>query len=82
MAQLKLLLQNKYLLKFRKIMQFLKSNFLPILGLCVLLVFIALSYFHGALFLENLLSCGLLLGIIFLLKIGENQSKNRRNSGL
>lgn len=58
----------------------MKSNVLPFLGLLILTVFILLSYLNNSIFLENLIACSVILGIVFLLKIGESQTSKKRNS--
>lgn len=56
-------------------MKYNKSKVVSLIGLSILLFFIALSYFNDQLFFEKLIICSAILGIIFLVKIiGENSS--------
>lgn len=68
-------------------MQLSKSMLLPILGLVLLGVFNVLSYLYGAIFLDRILICSLILLFVFIAKVREhgqettvssaNQSTNR-----
>ena len=64
-------------------MQFSKSTVLPMLGMLVLALFIWLSYTHGAIFLDRILICSLIVSVIAIAKIRENTSKSvsNRNQG-
>ncbi len=64
-------------------MKSFKTKFLPIAGMLILIVFLGLSYKYGNLFMEKLMVCSVVLGVIFLIRTNENlsQSKNK-SSGL
>ena len=61
-------------------MKSLKSTFLPLLGLTVLLFFIAMSYLHNSLFLDKIIVCSFILGIIFLAKMRSEINKSYSNT--
>jgi len=61
-------------------MKFLKSTFLPFLGLTVLLFFIAMSYFHSSLFLDKLIVCSFILGMVFFAKIRSESNNSYSNT--
>jgi hypothetical protein len=63
-------------------MQLSKQTISSILGLIGLVFFIALAYFNNNLFLDKLVVCSFILGLIFLIKMrGEVHNSNRnRNS--
>ena len=63
-------------------MQILKSTVLPIFGLVVLLVFIAMSYFNNHIFLDKIVICSLILGMVFFVKTrGTNESGSSNSEG-
>jgi hypothetical protein len=66
-------------------MQIPKKAILPILGLLILIGFCALSYYHEQIFLDKILLCGFILGMILFVKIrGEfnNPGHPHHNSEL
>ena len=46
-----------------------KSIVLPMLGMAVMLFFVALSYFNNYIFLDKLLICSFILTIVFIAKM-------------
>ena len=48
-----------------------KKQLLPILGMCLLILLIGISYLNNNLFMEKLIPCGIVLGLIFLIRITE-----------
>lgn len=68
-------------------MKHLKKIILPILSLIFLIIFIALAYNIDYVFLDKIIICSLILGIIFLIKIINernisNLNTNSNNSDL
>ena len=62
-------------------MQFSKSKVLPFLGLIVLAVFIAMSYFNNQIFLNEILVCSAIFGMVFFVKMrGEGTSSQSSSS--
>lgn len=61
-------------------MNFLKNNFLPVLGMLVLLVSLGLSYTLGNLFFDKLMTCSIILSIIFLLRIDAKPEDKKDNN--
>lgn len=59
-------------------MKFSKSKILPFIGLLVTVFFITMSYFNNHIFLDKIILCSLILGMVFFVKMkGEivvNQS--------
>jgi hypothetical protein len=63
-------------------MNFLKYNFLPVLGILVLFIFLGLSYATGNLLFNKLVICSFIFSIIFLLRIDvkyENMEDKNTN---
>lgn len=66
--------------KSRQDIPFLKSKILPVLFGMVLLFLIALSYFNNRIFLDKIVLCGLIIGMLFFIKIaGNNYEVNPNN---
>lgn len=61
-------------------MKFSKSTALPIIGMFVLGLFILLSYLNGAMFLDRILVCSLILSVIFINKLRENYHASTSNN--
>lgn len=61
-------------------MQFSKSTLLPILGLLVFIFFIALSYFNNHIFLDKILLCSVIGGMIFFTKMRGERANSGTNS--
>jgi hypothetical protein len=61
-------------------MQFSKSTLLSVLGLMVMLIFIAMAYFNDHIFLNKILVSGFILGLIFIFKILDGHSRIDQNS--
>lgn len=64
-------------------MKFSKSKILPVIGLLVLAFFIAVSYFNNHIFLNEIMICSLILGMVFFIKMkGESNQyvSNDNNS--
>lgn len=61
-------------------MQFSKSTFLPILGLIVLIFFITMSYLNNHIFLDKIILCSSILGLVFFAKIRGESFKSSKNS--
>lgn len=61
-------------------MQFTKSTILSFLGLMIMVFFIALSYYNGQIFLNKILLSSFILGLIFVFKILDEQSRTDQNS--
>ncbi len=54
-------------------MKFTKSKILPVTGLIVLAFFMAMSYFNNHIFLDKIMICSFILGLVFFAKIkGES----------
>ncbi|WP_149277335.1 hypothetical protein [Pareuzebyella sediminis] len=60
-------------------MQLNKSLALPILGMAVLIIFNLWSYLHEAIFLDRLLICTLILGLIFISKVLKSSHQPMRS---
>lgn len=60
-------------------MKFSKATTLPILGMLILGIFILLSYLNGAIFLDRILICSLILSVIFINKIRESYHASASN---
>lgn len=62
-------------------MELSKSKVLPFLGLIVLAVFIAMSYFNNQIFLNEILVCSAIFGMVFFVKMrGEVTSSQSSSS--
>lgn len=61
-------------------MQVLKSTILPILGLVVLVLFIAMSYFNNNIFMDKIILCSAILGMIFFVKMKSEDKVNITNN--
>jgi len=61
-------------------MEFSKSKILPVAGMIVLLIFIAMSYFNNHIFLDKIIICSLILGMIFFVKIIGEGNGNQPNA--
>lgn len=58
-------------------MKFSRSQVLPFLGSIVLTFFIAISYFNNQIFLDKILLCSVILGMIYFYKMrGESSNLN------
>ncbi len=58
-------------------MQFTKTTVSAILGLLVLLFFIAITYYTNPIFLDKIVLCSFILGMVFFVKLlGEGNSYN------
>jgi hypothetical protein len=55
-------------------MELSKSTLLPIMGMVVLALFIAISYIQESVFLNQILICSFILSIVFIGKIREDLS--------
>lgn len=62
-------------------MQFSKSTFLPIIGLMILILFIVMAYLNNHLFLDKLVLCSFILGLVFFAKIRGESNENQSNLG-
>jgi hypothetical protein len=61
-------------------MQFSKSTILPILGLIILLFFIGMAYLNNPIFLDELLVCSFILGLVFFTKMRGDTNETSSNS--
>ena len=61
-------------------MQLSKSKILPYTGILTLIIFLAMSYFNGSIFIDRLLVCGLILLVVFLLRIASTPKQSASNS--
>jgi hypothetical protein len=61
-------------------MEFSKSTFLPVLGLIVLLFFIGMAYLNNHIFLDKLVLCSFILGLVFFTKMRGESNGTRSNS--
>jgi len=61
-------------------MKLTRNHLLPVLGMIVLLVFIVLSYTSYEFLSAKLLTCGLILSIIFLLRIKETSEEMKEGN--
>lgn len=60
-------------------MQQIKSTILTSLGIIALIFFMAMSYIHNALFLDRIIVCSIILGIVFFAKM-RNENKGYSNT--
>ena len=58
--------------KLNQNMQSLKSKIVPVLGGAVLLFFMAMSYFNNGIFLDKIVLCSVIIGMLFLTKTIAN----------
>ncbi|MFH6767101.1 hypothetical protein V8G56_00015 [Gaetbulibacter aquiaggeris] len=61
-------------------MQFSKSTFLPILGLVVLIFFVGMAYLNNHIFLDKLVLCSFILGLVFFTKMRGESNETKSNS--
>jgi hypothetical protein len=61
-------------------MQFSKSTLLSVMGLLVMLFFIAMSYYNNQMFLDKILVSSFILGMVFFFKILDERNSVDRNS--
>lgn len=61
-------------------MQFSKSTRLPLAGFVVFIFFITLSYFNNHMFLDKIILCGLIVGMIFFVKLRGETANSEANS--
>ncbi len=61
-------------------MQFSKSTFLSILGLMTLIFFIAMAYLNNHVFLDKIILCSSILGLVLFSKIRGEHNGNQSNS--
>lgn len=61
-------------------MQFSKSTFLSILGLMILIFFIAMAYLNNHIFLDKIILCSSILGLVLFAKIRGENNGNESNS--
>ena len=70
--------------KSKQQMPFSKTKILQVVGLVVLLIFIAISYFSNSFFLDKIILCSLIIGMVFFAKtLGEsngNEPKSDRRT--
>ena len=65
-------------------MKITKSKILPVTGLAVLAFFVGMSYFNNHIFLDKLVICSFILGMVFFAKMKGEASiieTRRDNSG-
>lgn len=63
-------------------MQFSKSTILAVLGLFIFLFLILTSYYNDQIFLDKILLCSFIIGMVFLVKMvgeGNNAERNPDN---
>ena len=60
-------------------MHSLKSSVVLFIGLTVLLFFIGLSYFNNSIFLDKILVCAFILGLLFFTKTKEESGNKNSN---
>lgn len=60
-------------------MQFSKSTFLSILGLMILIFFIAMAYLNNHIFLDKIILCSSILGLVLFAKIRGENNGNESN---
>ncbi len=56
-------------------MKFTKSKILPVIGLLVLVFFMAMSYVNDSIFLDKIVICSFILGMVFFAKMRAESSK-------
>lgn len=56
-------------------MKFTKTKILPIIGLLVLVFFMGMSYVNDYIFLDKIVICSFILGMVFLIKMRAESSK-------
>jgi hypothetical protein len=79
MVLLKLVFQNNISLKLKN-MQVSKSTLSGILVVTVLTLLISMSYYNNQIFLDKIVLCSVILGLILFIKIrGEVNSSNANN---
>ena len=61
-------------------MQFSNSQILPFIGISILLFFIALSYFNNHIFLDKIILCSLILGMVFFVKMRSDDNGHNQDS--
>ncbi|HEY5688674.1 MAG TPA: hypothetical protein VIS27_10270 [Yeosuana sp.] len=61
-------------------MQFSKSTFLPILGLVILIFFVGMAYLNNHIFLDKLVLCSFILGLVFFTKMRGESNETKSNS--
>jgi uncharacterized membrane protein len=61
-------------------MQFSNSQILPFIGISILLFFIALSYFNNHIFLDKIVLCSLILGMVFFVKMRSDNNGHNQDS--
>jgi uncharacterized membrane protein len=61
-------------------MQLSKSTFLSILGLLGLVFVIAMAYVNSYAFLDKIIVCTFIVGLIFLIKMRGEVHNSKRNS--
>lgn len=63
-------------------MKITKSKILPVTGLIVLAFFVGMSYFNNHIFLDKLVICSFILGMVFFAKMkGEGSIIESRTDG-
>lgn len=61
-------------------MHFSKSTLSTILAVIVLALFISMSYYNNHIFLDKIVLCSFILGLIFFIKVrGQSNSSNANN---
>jgi hypothetical protein len=66
---------------FKKLIPISKSNLLSALGLVVLLFFIGLAYLNNSIFLDKIILCSLIFGMVLFSKLRGESNTNGSNSG-
>jgi surface polysaccharide O-acyltransferase-like enzyme len=62
--------------KLKQHMRFPKSKILPLFWGVVLLFFISMSYFNNRIFLDKIILCSLIIGMLFFTRIIGNSNGN------
>ncbi len=57
-----------------------ESNILPYAGIVIIIIFLAMSYFNNHIFMDQILVCGFILLLVFLLRIGSTPKQSASNS--
>ncbi|OBX27299.1 hypothetical protein LX77_02942 [Gelidibacter algens] len=63
-------------------MPFSKSKILPIIGLVTLLFFITISYFENHVFFDKLITCSLILGMVYFARTLGESNENEPSSDI
>jgi hypothetical protein len=60
-------------------MQLSKTTLRSVIGFLTLIILIAMSYFNGQIFLDRILICSFILGLVFIVKMGSSPGNSISN---